>query len=117
LKSQKKTVEKGDESRVSVRNFAENRLSEVHTLIDNKKYFVIHAARQSGKTTLLNSLEQTINRQGRYYALYCSLEAAQSFAEPERGIPQVFNCITSATRISSLPVKNRVDDIKAGKIH
>jgi len=94
---------------------AENRLSEVHTLIDNKKYFVIHAARQSGKTTLLNSLEQTINRQGRYYALYCSLEAAQSFAEPERGIPQVFNCITSAIRISSLPVKNRVDDIKAGK--
>jgi len=94
---------------------AENRLTDIRELIGNKQYFVIHAARQSGKTTLLNSLEQTINREGRYYALYCSLEAVQSFPEPERGIPQVFNCIISAIEISGLPVKESLDDI-AGKI-
>lgn len=94
---------------------AESRLTDVCGLIDNKQYFVIHAARQSGKTTLLNSLEQTVNREGRYYALYCSLEAVQSFPEPDKGIPQIFNCIKSAIEISVLPVKERLDDI-AGRI-
>ncbi|MDO8686465.1 MAG: AAA-like domain-containing protein [Clostridiales bacterium] len=94
---------------------AESRLTGVRELIDNELYFVLHAARQSGKTTLLNSLEQAINREGRYHALYCSLEAIQSFPEPERGIPQIFNCIVSAIEISSLPLRESIDDI-AGKI-
>ena len=87
---------------------AESRLTEIRDLIDNKQYFVIHAARQSGKTTLLNSLEQTINREGKYYALYCSLEAVQSFPKPEDGIPQIFNCIASAIEISDLPWKDKI---------
>jgi hypothetical protein len=95
---------------------AESRLTDVRELIDSNQYFVIHAARQSGKTTLLNSLEQTINGQGMYYALYCSLEAVQSFPEPERGIPQIFNCIVSSIKISALPVKQNINDIK-GKIN
>jgi len=69
-------------------------------------------ARQEIKTTLLKSLEQSITSNGEYYALYCSLEAVQSFPEPEREIPQVFNCIVSAIRISSLPrrvAKNHYD--------
>ena len=94
---------------------AESRLADIRGLIDNKSYFVIHAARQSGKTTLLNSLEQTINRKGRYYALYCSLEAVQSFPDPEKGIPQIFNCIISAIEISGLPLKESLENI-AGKI-
>jgi hypothetical protein len=91
---------------------AESRLMDVWELIENRQYFVIHAARQSGKTTLLNSLEQTINRQGKYYALYCSLEAVQAFPEPERGTPQILNCIVSAIEISVLPVKDSINDIK-----
>ena len=94
---------------------AENRLTAVQGLIDNEQYFVIHAARQSGKTTLLNSLKRTINREGRYYVLYCSLEAVQSFPDPKDGIPQAFNCIISAIEISGLPVKEKIADIK-GKI-
>lgn len=95
---------------------SESRLTDVRDLIEDKQYFVIHAARQSGKTTLLNSLEQTLNGEGRYYALYCSLEAVQSFPEPERGIPQIFNCIKSAIEISALPLKSSIDDI-TGKIN
>ena len=94
---------------------AESRLADVRGLIDGNQYFVIYAARQSGKTTLLNSLERAINREGSYAALYCSLEAVQSFPEPERGIPQIFNCIMSAVRISSLPLKKDMDSI-AGAI-
>jgi hypothetical protein len=93
---------------------AEERL-DVRDLIDQRQYFVIYAARQSGKTTLLKSLEQSLSAEGEYYPLYCSLEAVQSFPEPEKGIPQAFNCIVSAISISSLPVKGNIAEI-AGKI-
>ena len=90
---------------------AESRIMDIHGLVGRKQYFVIHAARQSGKTTLLKSLERSINREGEYYALYCSLEAVQSFPEPERGIPFVFNCIISAIKISALPIKYNIGPI------
>ena len=90
---------------------AEKRLDDISGLIDDEQFFVIHAARQSGKTTLLNSLEYTINSEGKYYALYCSLEAVQSFPEPERGIPQIINCIISSIKISRLPLKKNLNEI------
>jgi predicted AAA+ superfamily ATPase len=37
------------------------RLHGVEELIDRKQYFVIHAARQSGKTTYLQDLAQRLN--------------------------------------------------------
>ncbi len=64
-------------------------------LIDQKQYFVIHAARQSGKTTLLLDLTNQLNREGRYYALYCTLESAQGIAEPEKGIPAIVRRLVS----------------------
>ncbi|MDR1331161.1 MAG: ATP-binding protein, partial [Tannerella sp.] len=45
------------------------RLQGVEQLIDMAQYFVIHAARQSGKTTYLNDLAERLNASGRYYAL------------------------------------------------
>ncbi|WP_045213033.1 AAA-like domain-containing protein, partial [Desulfonatronovibrio magnus] len=65
-------------------------------LIDQKQYFVIHAARQSGKTTLLNELASQLNAQGRYYALYCSLESVQNIGEPEKGIPGIVYALKAA---------------------
>jgi len=55
-----------------------------------KQYFVIHAARQSGKTTYLQDLTKRLNAGKQYYALYCSLEEVQGVIEPERGIPSCF---------------------------
>ena len=62
-------------------------------LIATKQYFVIHAARQSGKTTLLNALEQELNAKGQVVALYCSLETVQGIADAERGVPAVMRAI------------------------
>lgn len=53
------------------------RLQGVEQLIDSKQYFVIHAARQSGKTTCLKDLANRLNAGGKYYALTCSLESVQ----------------------------------------
>ncbi|MDR1594976.1 MAG: AAA-like domain-containing protein, partial [Prevotellaceae bacterium] len=83
---------------------AATRLQGVEQLIDSKKYFVIHAARQNGKTTYLQDLAKRLNAGGKYYALYCSLEKAQNVVEPERGISTIFDSlILSLQKTSSIP--------------
>jgi hypothetical protein len=76
---------------------------ELMDLIDGEYYFVIHAARQSGKTTLLKELVRRINAQGEYYALYCSLETAEWFTEPEKGIPAIVKRLKSAFSDYGMP--------------
>jgi len=72
-------------------------------LIDSKQYFLIHAARQSGKTTLLQALTRKLNSSGRYYALYCSLEAMSEFTDPEKGIPSIVKLIKAALDMFDMP--------------
>jgi hypothetical protein len=82
---------------------AQERLQGVEQLIDGKQYFVIHAARQSGKTTYLLDLSQRLNAAGKYYAVYCSLESLQGITAPEDGVPQILNRIKSAVSMYKLP--------------
>ncbi len=83
---------------------SELRCSEVMGLIRQKQYFVIHAARQSGKTTLLLDLVSEMNAAGDYHALYCSLESAQSINDPAQGIPAIIGNIRTAIKYNpSLP--------------
>ena len=56
-------------------------LAEVLTLIDQWKYFVVHAPRQTGKTTCLLALQEYLNQQGAYRAIYANVEAAQAARE------------------------------------
>ena len=56
-------------------------LSEILTLINQKKYFVLHAPRQSGKTSCLLACTEYLNKEGRYYALYTNVEAGQAARE------------------------------------
>ena len=52
------------------------RIPDALELVNAHKYFVLHAPRQSGKTTSLLALRDELNRQGDCYAVYCSLEEA-----------------------------------------
>ncbi|MBK1646152.1 hypothetical protein CKO25_16165 [Thiocapsa imhoffii] len=56
-------------------------LDEVPMLIQQKKYFLLHAPRQTGKTTCLLALMEHLNRDGRYRAVYANIEAAQTTRE------------------------------------
>jgi len=56
-------------------------LQEILGLIAQKKYFVLHAPRQTGKTSCLLALMDHLNREGIYLSLYINLEAAQSARE------------------------------------
>jgi len=89
------------------------RNTEIMSLINNKQYFVLHAARQTGKTTVLHELVNDINHKGNYYALYVSLESAQYFTDPEKGIPAIISKIYFQLQNSYLPdnIKNyRLED-------
>lgn len=54
-----------------------NHLEIFNKLIDNKRYFILHAPRQTGKTTLMLQLMEHLNEEGKYIALYVNIETAQ----------------------------------------
>ena len=56
-------------------------LDEILTLVDREKYFVLHAPRQSGKTSTLQALAETINSTGRYRCVYVNVEGAETAGE------------------------------------
>ncbi len=56
-------------------------LSEIEMLLTQKKYFVLHAPRQTGKTTSMLTLVDYLNAGGRYRGLYCNVETAQTARE------------------------------------
>ncbi|MDR2286705.1 MAG: AAA-like domain-containing protein, partial [Prevotellaceae bacterium] len=84
---------------------ASTRLQGVEQLIDSKKYFVIHAARQSGKTTYLKDLAKRLNAGGKYYALYCSLEGMQNINDSREGIPEIVMKIKNRIWLLNIPQK------------
>lgn len=67
-----------------------DRDTKIHQLLEEKKYFILHAPRQSGKTTGLLELVKILNDGGVYKALYVNVEVAQAsrgkYLEGLRGI-------------------------------
>ncbi len=61
-----------------------DRLPGIHRLVDRGQYFVLHAPRQSGKTTAIKALVREINAKGEMVALYCSLETLQGVTDPDK---------------------------------
>jgi Holliday junction resolvase-like predicted endonuclease len=55
-----------------------SRLSSVQGLVENKRYFILHAPRQTGKTTTMISFVQAMNKEGKYAAVYANVETAQA---------------------------------------
>ncbi len=57
------------------------RLPEVRELIERRSYFVLHAPRQSGKTTALYALAAELTAEGRYAAAVVSAEEGAPFGD------------------------------------
>ena len=56
-------------------------LDDVLALIEQKKYFVLHAPRQTGKTSALLALMEELNGSGWYRCVYVNVEIGQSARE------------------------------------
>ena len=79
-------------------------LPEVLTLIELKRYFVLHAPRQTGKTSALIALRDELNASGRYRAAYINVEPAQIVPDDVRtGMRSV---LTALSRESELVLKD-----------
>ena len=54
-----------------------DRLPGIRRLVNMERCFVIHAPRQTGKTTAVKALAREINAKGDMVAIYCTLETMQ----------------------------------------
>ena len=59
-------------------------LNSVLRLIRQQKYFVLHAPRQTGKTSALLALRDLLNAEGDYRCVYANVEAGQAAREDIR---------------------------------
>ncbi|MDR1110675.1 MAG: AAA-like domain-containing protein [Deltaproteobacteria bacterium] len=81
---------------------------DVTDMVEGEFYFVIHAPRQSGKTTYLTALRDKINEDGKYYALYCSLEALDDVTDVETAMTSILNQINLSLKRSEIDAFVRI---------
>jgi hypothetical protein len=74
-------------------------LDEILMLIAQQKYFVLHAPRQTGKTSSLLALADHLNRGNDYRCLYFNVEVGQAAREDvQRGMQAILNEMASWAR-------------------
>ena len=64
-------------------------LVEVRRLIRDKRYFVLHAPRQTGKTSALLALCDLLNAEGAYRCVYANVESGQAMREDVEQVMRV----------------------------
>lgn len=67
--------------------------AQLDRYIGNQLYWVLHAPRQTGKTTFLWSWMKEINAGDEAVACYVTVERAQGIPEPERAMPAICESI------------------------
>jgi hypothetical protein len=84
----------------------EPRLPGARNLVDRGRYFVVHAPRQTGKTTTLTALAQDITAEGRQAAVLFSCERARTYANDIGAAGrEILQAITSAAEDQGLPAE------------
>jgi hypothetical protein len=75
-------------------------LNEILLLVEQKKYFVLHAPRQTGKTSSLLALMDHLNGSGKFHCVYFNVEAAQGARENVyRGMKSILNEMALRARV------------------
>ena len=73
---------------------------EISNLINKRSYFILHAPRQTGKTTSLLAMVRKINEEGIYHCAYVNVETAQTARnDVEAGMKAILSAFSSATKI------------------
>ncbi|EYF03475.1 ATP-binding protein [Chondromyces apiculatus] len=86
---------------------AERRLPEAPGLVEQRGYFVVHAPRQTGKTTALRALAERLTRSGRYAGLLFSCEAAEVAGDDYGAAEQLLLADMQRKAESTLPEELR----------
>ncbi|MDR3012238.1 MAG: PD-(D/E)XK nuclease domain-containing protein [Chitinispirillales bacterium] len=78
--------------------------AQLDRYIRDQLYWVLHAPRQTGKTTFLQDWARKINAGGEAVACYVSLEACQGITDRAEAIRTISASICSSASISKLPI-------------
>ena len=71
--------------------------ADIQQLIAGQRYFVLHAPRQTGKTSTLLAMMAALNEEGRYACAYANIEAAQAArGDVAQGIPTACSAIAAS---------------------
>ncbi|MBO0802978.1 MAG: hypothetical protein J2P25_07880 [Nocardiopsaceae bacterium] len=82
----------------------EPRLPGARELVEEGQYFVVHAPRQTGKTTTLSALAEDVTAEGRMVALLFSCERARIYLEDAGAVGRaILQAITEEARFQRLP--------------
>ena len=81
----------------------QSRCPELWQYVENQEFFVMHAARQTGKTTVIRDIVKRLNASGDYHALYCSLEEIQEIQDPHHALPKIVELLRVEIEWSALP--------------
>ncbi len=70
---------------------------DVEQLAHDKFYFVLHAPRQSGKTTTVMALAEKLRQDGRYAVVFCTVEDARAVHDVGEVVQLVVDSLRSAS--------------------
>ncbi len=79
----------------------ERRCARFRELVRQKSFFVVHAPRQTGKTTLIQDVVRQINEEGKLLAIYCSVETAQGVDDTKQSMPIILSSLREAIRYNA----------------
>lgn len=79
---------------------------EIMMLIQQRKYFILHAPRQTGKTSCLLALRDYINASANYYAVYVNVEGGQAL---RNHVAEVNNAVITN-------IVSRAEDVISGNL-
>jgi hypothetical protein len=77
--------------------------AQLHRYVRDELYWVLHAPRQTGKTTFLQSWMRELNASGDVVACYVSVEGCQRTADPDEAMQIVYSGICDAARGLGFP--------------
>ncbi|MEI6389457.1 MAG: AAA family ATPase, partial [Spirochaetota bacterium] len=69
--------------------------AQLERYIEGQLYWVLHAPRQTGKTTFLQSWMRSLNASGEVVACYVTVETCQGVSDPQQAMPAICHAIRS----------------------
>lgn len=73
---------------------------EISSLIDQQRYFILHAPRQTGKTSTLLAMMEELNKGDTYACAYANIEAAQAArGDAQSGIETICSSVANQIKL------------------
>ncbi|MBK9578240.1 MAG: AAA-like domain-containing protein [Fibrobacterota bacterium] len=90
--------------------------ADLQRMIDEELYWVLHAPRQTGKTSFLMSWMKTLNASEQVVACYVSVERCQGIEDVERAMEWIVDAILESAVTSGVLCPARPASVGAGSL-